>query len=113
MAEYTAQQLLDIVNTVHVAEGNARVRQITQRIVTDLFRTIEDLDVTPDEFWAGVGWLTRLGASGQTGLITAGLGFDRLIDIRMDEARRGHAARHRGPAVRGRRAAVRARGAPG
>ena len=24
MAEYTAQQLLDIVNTVHVAEGNAR-----------------------------------------------------------------------------------------
>ena len=86
MAEYTAQQLLDIVNTVHVAEGNARVRQITQRIVTDLFRTIEDLDVTPDEFWAGVGWLTRLGASGQTGLITAGLGFDRLIDIRMDEA---------------------------
>ena len=113
MAEYTAQQLLDIVNTVHVAEGNARVRQITQRIVTDLFRTIEELDVTPDEFWAGVGWLTRLGASGQTGLITAGLGFDRLIDIRMDEARRGHAARHRGPAVRGRRAAVRARGAPG
>ena len=86
MAEYTAQQLLDIVNTVHVAEGNARVRQITQRIVTDLFRTIEDLDVTPDEFWAGVSWLTRLGASGQTGLITAGLGFDRLIDIRMDEA---------------------------
>ena len=40
MAEYTAQQLLDIVNTAHVAQGNPPVRQTTQRIVTHLFRTI-------------------------------------------------------------------------
>ena len=44
------------------------------------------MDVTPDEFWKAVDWLTRLGQTGQVGLITAGLGFDRLIDIRMDEA---------------------------
>ncbi|CAN5717568.1 catechol 1,2-dioxygenase [soil metagenome] len=86
MAEFTQKQLLELVNTSQVAPGNPRVRQITERIVTDLFKAIDDLDIKSDEFWAGVSWLTRLGASGQTGLITAGLGFDRLIDIREDEA---------------------------
>ncbi|UCU97828.1 dioxygenase [Acidovorax radicis] len=86
MAELTQAQLLELVNTKRIAPGNARVRQLTERIVTDLFKTINELDVTPDEFWAGIAWLTRLGAAGQTGLITAGLGFDRLLDIRADEA---------------------------
>lgn len=86
MAELNQRQLLDLVNTTQVAPGNARVRTITQRIVSDLFRTIDELDVSGDEFWAAVNWLSRLGASGQTGLITAGLGFDRLLDIRADEA---------------------------
>ena len=88
MAEFTQQQLLDLVNTAHVAPGNARVRAITARVVSDLFRTIDALDVQPDEFWRAVDWLARLGASGQLGLITAGLGFDRLLDIRADEADR-------------------------
>jgi catechol 1,2-dioxygenase len=86
MAEFTQEQLLDLVNTSKINAGNPRVRAISERIVTDLFKAIDELDITADEFWAGVGWLTRLGASGQTGLITAGLGFDRLIDIREDEA---------------------------
>jgi catechol 1,2-dioxygenase len=84
--EFTQDQLLEHVNSVKVAEGNPRVREIASRIVGDLFRAIDDLDVQPDEFWAGVDWLSRLGASGQMGLITAGLGFDRLLDIRLDEA---------------------------
>jgi len=88
VAELTQNQLLEMVNTAQVADGNPRVRQITQRIVTDLFRTIDEFDVSPDEFWAAAQWLTRLGESGQVGLITAGLGFDRLIDIREDEADR-------------------------
>lgn len=86
MAEFTQKQLLELVNSIQVDSGNARVRTITKRIVTDLFCAIEELDISPDEFWAGISWLSRLGASGQTGLITAGLGFDRLIDIRQDEA---------------------------
>lgn len=88
MTELTQSQLLDVVLTTKVAEGNPRVREITHRIVTDLFRTIDELDVHADEFWAAAQWLTRLGASGQVGLITAGLGFDRLLDIRADEADR-------------------------
>lgn len=84
--EMSKQALLDRVNTVRVAEGNERVRAITARIVTDLFKTIDEMDIQPDEFWAATDWLSRLGATGQMGLITAGLGFDRLLDIRMDEA---------------------------
>ncbi|WP_367846843.1 catechol 1,2-dioxygenase [Rhodoferax sp. WC2427] len=86
MAELTQKQLLDIVNTTHTAPGNPRVRELTGRIVADLFKTIDELDVSPDEFWSAVNWLNRLAQGGQTGLITAGLGFDRLLDIRMDEA---------------------------
>jgi catechol 1,2-dioxygenase len=86
MAELDQKQLLDLVNRTQVAPGNARVRAITARIVADLFKTIDEMDVSADEFWRATDWLSRLGASGQVGLITAGLGFDRLLDIRADEA---------------------------
>ena len=84
--EYTVEQLLERVNTVKIAEGNERVRALSQLIVSDLFKTIDEFKVTPDEFWAAIEWLNALGRTGQTGLITAGLGFDRLLDILADEA---------------------------
>ena len=40
MSELTQAQLLELVNTKKMAPGNARVRQLTERIVTDLFKTI-------------------------------------------------------------------------
>ncbi len=82
MSELSQDQLLNLVNSKQIAPGSDRVRALTQRIVSDLFHTIDEMDVTPDEFWAAVDWLGRLGSSGQLGLITAGLGFDRLLDIR-------------------------------
>jgi len=88
MAELDQQQLLQLVKNTRIAPGDERVRAITERIVTDLFRAIDELDVTADEFWKAADWLVRLGASGQVGLVTAGLGFDRLLDIRADEADR-------------------------
>lgn len=86
MSEMNLQALLQRVNSTQIAPGNPRVRALTERIVTDLFKTIDELDVSADEFWTAVDWLGRLGAAGQLGLITAGLGFDRLLDIRADEA---------------------------
>jgi catechol 1,2-dioxygenase len=86
MNEMTKSQLLDRVTESNLAGADPRAQQIAARIIGDLFRAIDELDVTPDEFWVGVDWLSRLGASGQIGLITAGLGFDRLLDIRADEA---------------------------
>jgi len=52
MAEYTPSELLALVNASQINAGDERVRAITARIVTDLFRTIEAFAVTPDEFWS-------------------------------------------------------------
>jgi catechol 1,2-dioxygenase len=86
MPEYTSQQLLEIVNQSDRVGGNPRVKQITRRIVTDIFQAIEDLDIHSEEFWTGVRWLNELGRTGEFGMVTAGLGFDRLLDIRLDES---------------------------
>ncbi|CAG2157613.1 Catechol 1,2-dioxygenase 2 [Cupriavidus yeoncheonensis] len=86
MAEYTPSELLELVNSNQVGAGDERVRAITGRIVADLFRTIETYHVTPDEFWSAMKWLTRLGQTDMVGLVTAGLGFDRLLDILEEEA---------------------------
>jgi catechol 1,2-dioxygenase len=86
MNEMNKTQLLEKVTHSNRPNGNPRVQKIAARIIGDLFRAIDDLDIQPDEFWAGVDWLSRLASSGQAGLITAGLGFDRLLDIRLDEA---------------------------
>lgn len=88
MSELDIHQLLDLVNTRQVEPGDERVRAITARIVGDLFQIIDEFDVKPDEFWAATKWLARLGQADMIGLITAGLGFDRLLDIREDEADR-------------------------
>ena len=86
MAEYTPSELLALVNASQVSAGDERVRAITARIVADLFRTIEAFQVTPNEFWSTMQWLTRLGQADMVGLVTAGLGFDRLLDILEEEA---------------------------
>lgn len=64
--------------------GNPRVKQIIHRVVSDLFKTIDDLDVTPDEYWTAIAWLNELGATGQAGLISPGLGLDHFLDERLD-----------------------------
>lgn len=86
MNELNQSQLLRRVTESNRPDANPRAQKIAARIVGDLFQAIDDLDISPDEFWVGVDWLSRLCQSGQVGLITAGLGFDRLLDIRSDEA---------------------------
>ncbi|QSN63092.1 catechol 1,2-dioxygenase [Caballeronia sp. M1242] len=64
--------------------GNARAKQITHRLLSDLFKAIDDLDMTPDEIWAGVNYLNKLGQDGEAALLAAGLGLEKYLDIRMD-----------------------------
>ncbi|MFT3801054.1 MAG: catechol 1,2-dioxygenase [Burkholderiaceae bacterium] len=66
--------------------GNPRVKAVVHRIISDLYKTIEDLDITSDEFWAGIAYLNALGTRGEAGLLSPGLGFDRYLDMRMDAA---------------------------
>lgn len=62
---------------------NPRVQEIILRIVTDLMQTINDLNITADEYWAGVEYIGDLGK--EAGLLSPGLGFDHFMDLMIEE----------------------------
>ena len=78
------QDFLRLASGLTQDGGNPRAKQIIHRILSDLFKAIEDLDITSDEYWAGVAYLNQLGARGEAGLLSPGLGLDRYFDMRMD-----------------------------
>lgn len=75
---------LDQVSGIGEGAGDDRVKRIVRRVVGDLYRAIEDFEVTPDEFWTAVSFLTRAGRENEFGLLAPGLGFDHFLDMRMD-----------------------------
>ncbi len=80
------QALLTKVSGLDNDSGNPRLKQIVHRVVADIFRTIEDFDVQPDEFWSAMSYLTALGQANETGLLIPCLGIETFLDLRMDEA---------------------------
>jgi catechol 1,2-dioxygenase len=66
--------------------GNERAKVIVNRIVRELFYIIEDFDIQPSEFWAAVSFIAEAGQSREWGLIAPGMGFETLLDMRLDEA---------------------------
>jgi catechol 1,2-dioxygenase len=66
--------------------ANPRVRQVVVRLLGDLCKAIEDLDISQSEFWTGVSYMAAAGASNELGLLAAGLGLERFLDVRADEA---------------------------
>jgi catechol 1,2-dioxygenase len=82
----TIDALLNKINDSATHEGNARTKQVVNRIIRDLFITIDELDVTPNEFWSALNYLGEAGQSGELGLLAAGLGFEHFLDVRLDEA---------------------------
>ena len=84
MSKELVKELIQKIESTEGTVPDERIKAIINRIVKDLFYTMEEFDVTPSEFWTA---LNFLGAGAQEfGLIAAGLGFERLLDIRMDEA---------------------------
>lgn len=78
------QDFLRLASGLDQNGGNPRTKRIVFRILSDLFKAIEDLDITSDEYWAGIAYLNQLGARGEAGLLSPGLGLDRYFDMRMD-----------------------------
>lgn len=64
--------------------GSHRAKQIVHRVVSDLFKMIDDFDVTQEEYWSVVNLLNSLRNQTQFGLLSPGLGFDHFLDIRQD-----------------------------
>ena len=79
-----------LVNKMNVdtATGpvDARVQQVVIRLLNDLFKAIEDLDITPSEVWKGLEYMTDAGQANELGLLAAGLGLEHFLDLRADEA---------------------------
>ena len=82
------KQLLERAAGLGQPGGDERLKRIVHRIATDLCRTIEEFDVTPTEFWAACGYLTRLGQANEVGLLVPGLGLETFLDVVMDEKER-------------------------
>ncbi len=82
------KQLLERAAGLGQPGGDERLKRIVHRIATDLCRIIEEFDVTPTEFWAACGYLTRLGQANEVGLLVPGLGLETFLDVVMDEKER-------------------------
>ncbi|ATJ82502.1 catechol 1,2-dioxygenase [Halomonas beimenensis] len=80
------QDFLKAVSGFDQDGGNERAKQVIHRLLSDLYRLIDDYDVTPEEFWSAVSVLNALGQGTQFGLLSPGLGFDHYLDMRMDAA---------------------------
>ena len=78
------QDLLKAASNIEGEGGNVRVKQILHRLLSDLFKAIDDLDMSADEVWAGVNYVNKLGSDGESALLAAGLGLEKYLDIRMD-----------------------------
>ncbi|MFP2770528.1 catechol 1,2-dioxygenase [Oceanisphaera sp. KMM 10153] len=79
-------ELLGKVAGLNQSGGNDRVKTIIHRLMHDIFQIVEDLDVTPEEFWSAVYYINDLGKNGEAALLAPGLGMDKYLDIRMDAA---------------------------
>lgn len=84
MSKKLVEELIKQVESKQGAVPDERAQAIVNRIVKDLFLTIEEFDVSPSEFWTALNFLGT--GAPEFGLLAAGLGFERLLDIRMDEA---------------------------
>ena len=78
------QAFLKELSGLNNSDGNPRMKEIVYRLMSDLFKAVDDLNITPDEYWIGVAWLNDLGAAGQAGLISPGLGLGRLHRRTLD-----------------------------
>ena len=82
------RNLLTKVSGLGNDKGDARLKRVVHRVVSDLFKTIEEFDIQPDEFWSAMSYLTELGQGNEVGLLVPGLGLETFLDLRTDAAER-------------------------
>lgn len=65
-------------------QGSPRFKQIMLRLLQDVARLVEDLEISENEFWKAVDYLNRLGGQNEAGLVAAGLGIEHFLDLLQD-----------------------------
>ena len=68
------------------AGGNPRLKQVMNRLLADVFQAIDDLDLSMDEVWAGIGYIGAAAKADELGLVVPGIGLEHFLDLRLDEA---------------------------
>ena len=102
MPEYSVEQLLDHVNSSYSQPGNERVRKIAESMIGHMYSVIVDFNVSHAELWSLFTWINDLGTAKQAGLLGAGIGLERLLDILADEAdKQAHRAKGTPRAIEG------------
>ncbi len=69
-------------------DGNPRVKEVVNKLLYRLMQTIDELDITMDEFWAGVAYLGESAKANELGLLIPGVALEHFLDLRLDEAER-------------------------
>jgi catechol 1,2-dioxygenase len=80
------QLVTSVVTPTPGKTSEPRVTEVTARLLRDLLVAMEELDVTPEEFWQAMTYFTELGQRNEFGLLAPGLGIEHFLDLRMDEA---------------------------
>jgi catechol 1,2-dioxygenase len=78
------QQFFREASGVDNNAGDPRRKQIVLRLLQEVARVIEDLQISDDEFWGAVDYVNRLGARNEAGLLVAGLGIEHFLDLLAD-----------------------------
>jgi catechol 1,2-dioxygenase len=68
--------------------GDPRLKAIMNRLLTDLFQAIDDLDIQMNEIWAAVDFIGRAAKADELGFIVASIALEHFLDLRLDEAER-------------------------
>lgn len=64
--------------------GNERVKEVVNRLLKDLFYAMVDLNITSEEMWHAADYLKVVGQNNEWGLLFAGLGIEKFMDVMMD-----------------------------
>lgn len=64
--------------------GNERVKEVVNRLLKDLFYAMVDLNITSEEMWHAADYLKEVGQNNEWGLLFAGLGIEKFMDVMMD-----------------------------
>lgn len=65
-------------------QGSPRTKLIVLRLLQEMVKLIEELDISDDEFWTCVEYINRLGKNNEAGLLVAGLGVEHFLDLLHD-----------------------------
>jgi catechol 1,2-dioxygenase len=85
MHKVRIQELAARISGTQSKSADVRTKAVVDRLLLDLFAIIDDFEITPEEFWAALAYVTELGQTNEAALLAAGLGIEHYFDIRLDE----------------------------